>query len=96
MVSRKESALAAWQRLLGTLVVVAAVSAGCSPTSDSDKQVYSLVACGGGDNGVPDICDAKAAELCPSGYTVLGQDFGTAGGEPQEKRIACRAPSAKP
>jgi len=95
MVSREENALAAWQRLLGALVVVAAVSAGCT-TSDPDKQVYSLVACGGGDNGVPDICDAKAAELCPNGYTVLGQDFGTAGGEPQEKRIACRQNSAKP
>jgi len=96
MVSREESALAAWQWLLGALVVVAAGSAGCSTTSGPDEQVHYLVACGGGNNGVPDICDAKAAELCPHGYTVLGQDYGTAGGEPQEERIACRPQSAKP
>ena len=95
MVSREESAWAAWQWPLGALVVVAAVSAGCT-TSESGEQVYYLVACGGGSNGVPDICDAKAKKLCPNGYTVLGQDYGTAGFEPQEKRIACQRQSAKP
>jgi len=82
--------------LFGALAVVAVlVSAGCT-TPEPGGRVYSLVACGGDSNGVPDICDAKAAELCPNGYTVLGQAYGTSGAEPEEKRIACRPQGAKP
>jgi len=88
--------LIAWQWLLSALAVVAVlVSAGCT-APEPGGQVYSLVACGGDSNGVPDICDAKAAELCPNGYTVLGQAYGTSGAEPEEKRIACRPQGTKP
>jgi len=95
MGSREESAWAAWRWLLGALVVVAAlVSAGC--TTSDDERVYYLGECGGDSNGVADICDAKAAELCPNGYDVLGQSYGSVAAEPQEKRIACRPKSANP
>jgi len=63
--------LAAWQWSLGASVVVAAVvMAGCSTTSKPGEQVHHLVAGGSGGSGVPNICWAKAEELCRGGYTV--------------------------
>jgi len=97
MVSHEESARAAWQWSLGALAVVTAlVSAGCSTTSEPGERVYYLVACGGGATGVPNICYAKAEELCPNGYTILSEDYGTYGSEPPSMRVACRRQSAKP
>jgi len=72
------------------MVVAALVSAGCTTTSKPGEQVYYLVACGGGGTGVPNICYAKAEELCPGGYIILSEDYGKFGGEPQSMRMADR------
>ena len=92
--SRGKGALGAWQRLLGALGFVAALLAGCT-TVEPGERVYYLVGCGGGGTGLPNICWAKAEQLCPDGYTILSEDWGKFGGEPQSMRVACRKRSAK-
>jgi len=83
-------------QLLGALVVTAAlVSVGCT-TSEPSEQVHYLVACGGGRTGLPNICYAKAEELCPGGYTILSSGGEVSASDPQSMRIACRPHNAKP
>ena len=91
---RVRIALTAWQWSLGAVMVVAALDlAGCSTISKPGKQVYYLVACGGGATGVPNICYAKAEELCSGDYTVLSGDPPDSN-DPQTIRVACRKQSA--
>jgi len=88
-------ALTAWRWSLGAVVVVVAALglAGCSTISKPGKQVYYLVGCGGGATGLPDICYARAEELCSGGYTVLSGDPPDSN-DPQTIRVACRKQSA--
>lgn len=95
MANRSESPLSAGHPLIVSLAVLAALAAGGCTTLKPGETVHYLVACGGGRTGVPNICYAKAEQLCPGGYRILSQDFGSAG-DPQSMRIACRAESTKP
>jgi len=94
MVSHEEGAWVVRRWLLRSLIIVAAVLGGCM-TSERGERVYYLVACGGGATGLPNICYAKAEELCPGGYTILSEDYGTFGTAPQSMRVACRKRSAR-
>ena len=90
----RETALKHW--LLGALVVVAALVSAGSASSEPRVHVYALIACGdendSGDLG-RDVCSARAAQLCPGGYTILSQDYGDDSSEAQEWRFICRQPS---
>jgi len=80
-------------RLLGALVVVAALVSAGPASSEPRVHVYALIACGdendSGDLG-RDVCSARAAQLCPGGYTILSQDYGDDSSEAQEWRFVCK------
>jgi len=86
-------------RLLGALVVVAALVSAGSASSEPRGRVYALFACGdendGGELGADD-CYTQAKRLCPNGYTILSQDYGADSSEAQEWRFVCGQQSATP